>query len=118
MSRLLEELAKQAQLHEDDLLLYQLGKGPNPNAVTLSPEDVTEDNEHRVCGHCGAGVLAEGYCVGGGETYYCTADCFNAADPDTLAEFMEQEEAYNADPDEVEDYDPDWCYWTTWGPED
>jgi hypothetical protein len=74
----------------------------NPNAVCIPAKNVTEDNKDRLCNTCRAGVLGEGFVIGGGEEYYCTKKCLNIAySPEELEEFGIGE---------------DWSesYWTTW----
>lgn len=74
----------------------------NPNAVCIPKKNVTEDNNHRVCNTCGAGVLAEGFVIGGGDEYYCTEECLQ--NKYALAELEEF------------GIGEDWSdsYWTTW----
>jgi len=41
---------------------------------------LTDDNEHRICGHCQARPLAIGYLVNDGDAYYCSEACFKDTD--------------------------------------
>lgn len=52
----------------------------------------------RICECCGK-VMTEGYCIGGGEEYYCSDDCLHT----------------KYTPEEYEElYDLDEAYWTEW----
>lgn len=101
-----------AQRFEDEALLYELGQGPHPLAVTIDPDEVNEDNEHRVCAHCKAGVLFEGYDYAG-EHYFCTIDCFKAFASETrdleMQEWLSKYDSETLDNDDLE-----YVYWTNW----
>ena len=56
--------------------------------------------ETRVCSHCGH-KMCEGYCIGGGEAYYCSDKCLHKC-----LTTDEYEELYA-------DGDGD-SYWTSW----
>jgi hypothetical protein len=101
-----------AQRFEDEALLYELGQGPHPLAVCIEPEEVNEDNEHRNCAHCKAGVLFEGYDYAG-EFYFFTIDCFKAFSTATSDKEM-QEWLSKYDAGTLDDDDLEYVYWTNW----
>lgn len=74
----------------------------NQNAVCIPTKNITEDNEDRKCDTCGAGVLAEGFVIGGGCEYYCTKECLDAKYT------PEEQEEFGIGEDDSE------SYWTTW----
>ncbi|MBN2878674.1 MAG: hypothetical protein JXN65_03495 [Clostridia bacterium] len=60
--------------------------------------DKEEDDSTRTCTACGA-IMTEGYCVGDGESYYCSDEC--------LHKEMTEEEYMDL-------YNNDCAYWTEW----
>jgi len=59
-----------------------------------------DDIDVRCCDACGV-VMTEGYCIGGGEEYYCTDTCLYTAM--TEAEYLELYAEGDGD-----------SYWTQW----
>lgn len=55
----------------------------------------------RKCDHCGK-VFNEGFCIGGGEAYYCSNECLEAEIPE------EEQEELDIGWDDSE------SYWTEW----
>jgi hypothetical protein len=56
--------------------------------------------KERSCSHCGK-EMSEGYCINGGEEYYCSDDCLHTKM--TQEEYLELYDEGNGD-----------SYWTTW----
>lgn len=57
----------------------------------------------RTCKICGKGPLREGFCISGGEAYYCSGKCL-------YTDFTKEE---------YEDaYEENWAYWTEWDEDD
>jgi hypothetical protein len=68
---------------------------------------ITKDEEPkhpRTCSHCGKG-MSEGYCIEGGESYYCSPECLHANM--TEEEYLELHDDGNGD-----------SYWTEWEEDD
>jgi len=63
-------------------------------------DEITRDNERRRCEACNKEIL-EGYCIDGGEEYYCSDDCLHTKYTDK--EFQEMYDDGNGD-----------SYWTEW----
>lgn len=91
-----EDLAGHIRGAIGDLLKMDADIGFSVEA--LDPEEVEEYESTRICTACGA-VMTEGYCIGDGESYYCSDKCLHTA--------MTQEEY-------MELYNEDCAYWTQW----
>lgn len=59
-----------------------------------------EDDDERRCNICNK-IMSEGYCISGGEEYYCSDDCLH--EKYTEAQWSELYDEGNSD-----------SYWTTW----
>ncbi len=80
---------------------------PHPRPIgTLEPEEPSRLYP-RQCTHCKSG-MSEGYCVAEGDAYYCSEDCFTAADKECWDQWQS-----DLSRDLGDDF-TDWCYWTDW----
>lgn len=70
------------------------------NAINSKLDDLVDTVEIRVCDECGK-IMTKGYCLGGGDDYYCSDECLhkNYSHNEWLAMYAGLD---NTDPEEVE----------------
>ena len=67
----IERLVKVMQ---KDMSEYESVRESIENTFDLDLEEFMEDIQVRVCDECGK-IMTAGYCIGGGDEYYCSDDC-------------------------------------------
>lgn len=87
---------------EKSLMITKLEEACMWGTKAISREELEGHEKKRICSECGK-EMVDGYCIGGGEEYYCTENC--------LYEHYTQKQYSDM-------YDAGVAYWTSWVYED
>jgi len=88
-----------AELEEIDGEYYEQSEVDDIKEETEN--EIEESDFIRICDECGK-VMQEGYCIGGGQAYYCSDECLHKATDEV------DREAYDIGGDNSD------SYWTNW----